>query len=115
MATIKGTRTDLDNGGVVITWPTLAQASADVGSGVFVGDLDDVVAGAEGTNTNTVAMQGSVDGTNFTALGAGLTLTIGASGHSPVLAVSPKPIYIRPSTPSANTASVRVTGYRKGT
>lgn len=101
MATIAGVRSDPDNKSVSITWTNLVQSTSDVGSGIYIGDLEDVTAQAIGTSGTTCVIQGSNDGVNFNTLGAGITLTIGASGSSPVLAITPKPLFIRPATPSA--------------
>lgn len=115
MATRTGIRVDHDNGVTTITWTGLAAATSDVGSLVDVGDLENLTAQASGTNTNTVALQGTNlnNASAASALGAGVTLTIGSNGYSPPLAVSPQPRFIRPTTPSANSVNVVVSGRRK--
>ena len=67
----------------------------------MVGDLDRLDIQAFGTNATTVVIQGSNNGTSWEALGAGVTLTIGATGFSPVTALAVRPRFLRPSTPSA--------------
>lgn len=106
MATIGGTITQRPDGGFLMVWGALSQAGSDVGQAIYVGNLCSLVVQAQGTNTNTVALEGSLDGTNWSPLGSGLTLTIGASGFSPITQVSVIPAFIRPATPSAGTNTV---------
>lgn len=102
MATINAVRTEHDDGRTVsVSWTNLVQATSDVGAGAMVGDLDRLDIQAFGTNATTVEIQGSNDGTNWNALGAGVTLTVGASGSSPVTSLAVRPRFLRPNTPSA--------------
>lgn len=115
MATIRGNRVDRDDRGVAITWAGLANATSDVGGGAYIGDLEDVTVQAiTGTSADTEVIQGSNDGVSWAPLGAGLTLTIAVSTFSPVTAVTPKPLYIRPATPSAHSVTVIVAGFKRG-
>jgi hypothetical protein len=116
MATINPTRVDRNDGGVVITWAALVNATSDVGQGVFIGDLVDVAVQAVGTNATTVEIEGSNSGDDYNDLGAGQTLTIGASGSSPVQNILARALFIRPATPSAGAnTDVILSGYRRGT
>lgn len=116
MATIAAARVDRDDGATVITWTNLVQATSDVGDEVYIGDLVDVSVQALGTNATTVEIQGSNDGTNFAALGAGMTLTIGASGSSPITNLLARALLVRPNTPSAAAdTDVVLIGYRRRT
>lgn len=116
MATIAGNRVDGDDGSVTVIWTNLAQATSDVGGPAYIGDLVDVCVQARGTNTNTVEIQGSNDGSVYAALGAGQTLTIGASTSSPIQNLLARAKYIRPNTPSAGAdTDVILVGYKRGT
>lgn len=101
MATIVPALNSDDKGVLIATWTNLVNATSDVGRGVFVGNFPEKTIQAIGTNATTVVIQGSNDGTNWNTLGAGLTLTVGATGSSPVTRIPENPLYIRPSTPSA--------------
>lgn len=113
MATIAATKVEREDRGTVITWGALSQVSADVGNGVFIGDITDISVQAVGTSTNTVAIQGSNDNVHFEILGAGLTLTIAAGGQSPVQPLPARPLYIRPGTPSAGVNTIVTVGGRR--
>ena len=106
MATIIGNMVRDENKVTTVTWGPMSQAAGDVGRGAIVGDLIERSVQAIGTNTNTVAIQGSNDGTNWGALGAGITLTIGATNTSPITALPINAKYIRPATPSAGTDTI---------
>lgn len=114
MATITGVRVNADDRVSTVTWTNLVQSTTDVGRGVRVADLQDLTVQAIGTNATTVEIQGSNDGTNWAALGAGLTLTIGASGSSPVTAIAVKALYLRPATPSAAADTDVIIAGRRG-
>ncbi len=101
MATIVPTYVRSEDGAVVITWTNLVNATSDVGRAALTGNLRDLTIQAVGTNGTTVVIQGSNDGTNWNTLGAGVTLTVGATGSSPATALTVNPLYMRPSTPSA--------------
>lgn len=100
MATIIG-NTVIDTRVKSVTWTNLVAATSDVGRGAFMGDCVQRTAKAFGTNGTTVAIQGSNDGANWNALGAGVTLTIGATGSSPVTNLPENALFLRPATPSA--------------
>lgn len=114
MATITGALVNQDDRVEVATWTNLVQATSDVGKGIRVAHLQELVVQAFGTNATTVEIQGSNDGVTYNALGAGVTLTIGASGSSPATALTVKPLYIRPATPSAGADTDVVLVGRRG-
>lgn len=97
----------------IATWVDLDSAGSDTGKPVNMASYPEKSVQAKGANTNTVALEGSNDGTNFTALGSGLTLTVGASGYSPVTRIPENPLYIRPASPSAANIQVIVVGVRR--
>lgn len=101
MATIAAVHVQRDDLSEVVTWTDLVNATSDVGNKVAIPQCRDISVQAFGTNATTVVIQGSNDGTNWNNLGSGLTLTIGATGSSPVTRVPEHPLFIRPSTPSA--------------
>lgn len=101
MATIAVAQVLHENGIEVATWTNLANASSDVGAKAMLAKHTTRTAQAVGTNGTTVAIQGSNDGTNWNTLGAGVTLTIGATGSSPVTNLPENALYLRPATPSA--------------
>jgi len=114
MATIVPVRVDRPDGGVIITWTNLVNSTSDVGRAVYIGDLDDVSVQAVGTSATTCIIQGSNDGTSFNILGAGVTVTVGATGNSPVLPLLAKPMFLRPATPSAaSDTDIIVVGARR--
>lgn len=101
MATIAVSQVLREDGIEIATWTNLANATSDVGAKAMLSKHRTRTAQAFGTNATTVVIQGSNDGTNWNALGSGVTLTIGATGSSPVTNLPENPLYLRPSTPSA--------------
>lgn len=99
---------------MVVTWTNLVQATSDVGAAADLGQYGGKrSAQAFGTNATTVQIQGSNDGTNWDALGAGVTLTIGAGGTSPITDLPAMARYLRPATPSAAAdTDVVIVGYK---
>lgn len=116
MATITPTLTDdFKKNFLMATWTNLTNAGSDVGKGVNFSGHPRMSVQALGTNATTVEIEGSLDGVNYEALGAGLTLTIGASGSSPVTDIPVPARFIRPATPSAAAdTDVIVVGHRMG-
>lgn len=92
-----------------ITWASMADA--DTGAGVLIGDLDDIAVQSFGDATAMV-WQGSQDGTNWGALGSGLSQTI-TSTISPVDAVTVKAKYVRPNPTGGSASTAILTGTRR--
>lgn len=110
MATRPGTRSDNNSRQTLISWTGLA--ATDDGDGVYVGDLDSLAAQAIGDATSVV-MEGSMNGTTWAALGAGVTLTL-AAGTSPVTALGMIPRYVRPRATGAGAGTaVHLSGTRR--
>lgn len=104
MATIQGKMTDGPFGrGVLIQWTPMA--TGDVGTGVYVGNLKDLSVKAEGTAT-AVAMEGSMDGTNWAAFTTAVPVANTVTGI-PVV-----PAYLRPNATTATAVTVTVSGKR---
>lgn len=113
MATVQPTKVFGDDKRVTVTWTGLTFAGSDVGDGVYVGDMEDLaIQAVSATATDTCVIQGSQDNSTWDAIGSGVTLTATASTGSQVAALSPKPLYIRPSTPSANSMTIILSGTR---
>lgn len=91
----------------IITWPGMA--AADTGAPVDVAKYGELSIVALGDAT-TVAIEGSNDsGSTFSALGAGVTLTIAAS-KTPVTRIAEHPQFLRPNVTGGTNTKVILVG-----
>lgn len=94
MATIDEVQATKGDGTVVVTWEALN--AGDDGSPVLLSAYPDKTAQAIGDATS-VAIQGSMDGTNWFALDDPQGTTIALAGATnDMAAISQNPLYIRP-------------------
>lgn len=105
MAVKTGTKQRLDNGVVLYTWSDLDADNSDTGSPMLVidqGPLDVQVVGT--LSGTTVALQGSMDGTNWATITLSPTPLVAAT----ISRAAQSALYIRPALSGGTAANLVV-------